>query len=98
MIGSRPHPECLSQTFVKTLDTPDFLLLLASFPVVLEHPRILTHILALDLQSRFRLYRFQHEVVVAVWAIFVAVVKVLYVLPETLFALFAGEDHLEGGL
>lgn len=41
---------------------------------------------------------FQHVMVVAMRAVFVALLVLLDVLAEGLFALFAGKDHFQGGL
>jgi hypothetical protein len=77
---------------------PDGLLLFLALTFVLYETRILSNILALDLQSGMWRLCFKDKVVVAVWAILVTLVKLLDILAESLFALFACKDHFEGGL
>lgn len=72
------------------------MLLLRLHPLVLQHARILPHILALDLQPRLGLHSLDQKVVVAVRAVFVALVKLGHVFAEALFAFLAREDHLGG--
>jgi hypothetical protein len=58
-------------------------------------PRVYPRVLAFHLQPSLRRERIDDKVVVAVWAVLVRLVKLLGVLSEDLFALFAGKDHLE---
>jgi hypothetical protein len=80
------------------LEIPQRLRPVVSFTLILEHACILAHIIALDLQSRLRRDGLEDKVVVAVGAVLVALVKLLDVLAEALFALFAGKHHFERGL
>ncbi len=61
-----------------------------------QHPTINPHIIALHLQPRLRFLGLDHEMVVAVRAVLVAILKLLHVLPEALLALFAREGHVHG--
>lgn len=65
-------------------------------PVVLQHTVVHTRVFAFDAQGRFRDYGFDNKVVIAVGAVLVSLFELLRILAETLFALFAGERHLEG--
>jgi hypothetical protein len=61
--------------------------------VVLQHPRIDSHVLSFYLQLHFRSQSINDKVVVAVRAILVTLVKFQRVFAEALFALFTGKDH-----
>lgn len=63
---------------------------------VLDHPSIFSDILSLHFQSRLWLLRLNHEVVVAVRAVLVAVLELVHILTKALFALFARKDHFHG--
>jgi hypothetical protein len=63
--------------------------------VVLEHLAVDPYVLALDRQRSFRRLCVNHEVVVAVGAVLVALVELLGVLPKALFALLTREGHVE---
>lgn len=73
---------------------PQTELFLRLHSVILQHPTIFPHILALDFQARLWLNRFDHEMIVTEGAILVAVFKLLHVLPKALLALLAGKSHL----
>lgn len=87
-----------TQSLAGFFQVPDGLLLFLAHTLVLDETGVLSNVLTLDLQSSLRRLCFEHKVVVAVWAILVALFKLLNVLAESLFAFFACEDHLEGGL
>ena len=87
-----------TQSFAGLLQVPNGLLLFLAHTLVLDETGVLSDILTLNLQSSLRRLCFKDKVVVAVWAVFVALFKLLNVLAESLFALFACKDHLEGGL
>lgn len=87
-----------TQSLACLFQVPDGLLLFLAYTLVLDETSVLSYILALDLQSSLRCLCFEDKVVVAVRAVFVALFKLLDVLAESLFALFAREDHFEGGL
>jgi hypothetical protein len=87
-----------TQPLAGLFQVPDGLLLFLALTLVLDETCVLSHILALDLQSSMWRLCFKDKVVVAVWAILVALFKLLNVLAESLFALFARKDHFEGGL
>ena len=57
-------------------------------------PGVFPDVLALDLEPGLRGDGVDDKVVVAVGAIFVALLKLLCLLAEALLALFAGKDHL----
>lgn len=65
--------------------------LLGLDPIVLEHPAINPRVLALELQPSLWRYSFQHIVIIAVRAVFVAVLKLLGVFAESFLALLACE-------
>jgi hypothetical protein len=87
-----------TQPLAGFFQVPNGLLLFLALTFVLDETCVLSDILALDLQSGMWRLCFKDKVVVAVWAILVALVKLLNVLAESLFALFACKDHFEGGL
>lgn len=63
--------------------------------LVLEHLVIHTGIVALNRKRRFRCLGLDDKVVVAMGAVFVAVVKFLGVFAEAFFALFASKYHFK---
>lgn len=63
--------------------------------VVPQHLIIDPHILALHRKRSLGCLGIDDEVIIAVWAVFVAVVELLGVLAEALLALLAGKDHFE---
>ena len=65
--------------------------LLSFYPIVPQHPTVDSRVLAFESQLSLRGNSFQDEVVVAVRAILVRLLKLLGVFPESLFALLAGE-------
>lgn len=83
-----PQPSSLPFVFPQT----ELFLWLHS--IIFQHPTILPHILAFDLQACLWLDRFDHEVIVAERAIFVAVFELLHIFPKALLALLAGKCHL----
>lgn len=87
-----------TQSLAGLFQIPDGLLLFFTHTLVLDETRVLSDILTFDLQSGLRRLCFEDKVVVAVWAVLVALFKLLNVLAESLFAFFARKDHFEGGL
>lgn len=67
-------------------------LFLLPYALVLQHSAIDPCILALNLQHWFRSHGFNHEMVIAVWAVLIRLFELLCVFAEGLFALLAGED------
>jgi hypothetical protein len=84
-----------TQSLAGLFQVPDGLLLFLALTLVLDETRILSDILTLDLQSGMWRLCFEDKVVVAVRAILVALVKLLNIFAESLFALFASKDHFE---
>lgn len=64
-------------------------------PIVPQHSSIFSRVLTLDLECWCGRLGFEHEVVVAVRAVLVGVLKLPGVFAEAFLALLAGEDHLE---
>lgn len=87
-------PSSSTQSSRLTLIVPHSRDLLLLHTLVSDHPRILPDILTLNLQARLGLHSLEEEVIVAVWAVLVALLESLDVLAEALLALFAREDHL----
>lgn len=85
----------LAHPLTDALQTPYGLRGIFAHAVVLEHPGILSQILTLNLEAGLRGDGVEDKVVVAVGAVLVAVVKLLDVLAEALFALFAGKHHFQ---
>jgi hypothetical protein len=81
-----------------SLIVPDSRRLLSLDAIVPDHPRVFPDVFALDLQTCLWLLGLQQEVVVAVRAVLVALLKRFHVFAEALLALFACEDHLDGAL
>lgn len=94
---SSVHTPHSTHPLTSLLQTPNSLRPLLSLPLILQHPRIFPDIISLDLQSSVRGDCLEDEMVVAVGAVLVALVKLLDVLAEALFAFLAGKDHFEGG-
>lgn len=66
------------------------------YPLVPEHLVVHPHVLALHGKGSLGCLRINHEVVVAVGAVFVAFLELLGVFSEALLALLASKHHLEG--
>lgn len=81
----------LTQLIRCLLDVENRPLFLPPHPIILQHPTINARILALKLQHRLRCNSINHEVVVAVWAVLIALFEFSGVLAKRFFALFAGE-------
>lgn len=64
--------------------------------VIPDHPSVLPDIVTLDLQAGLWLDSLEQEVIVAVRAVFVALLKSLHVLAEAFLAFLAGKNHLGG--
>jgi len=96
IIKCAPRPSKLSTQLVCLLvwieDAPQFLL---PCSLVLEHLVVNANIVALDGEGGLGGLCLNDEVVVAVWAVLVAFLKLLRVFAEDLSALFAGKDHFE---
>jgi hypothetical protein len=75
---------------------PNSWCLLALDTVVPDHARVLSDVLALNLETRLGLLGLQEEVVVAMRAVLIALVELFHVFAKDFSALFACEDHLGG--
>ena len=64
--------------------------------LVLEHLVVHSCIVTFNRESSLWCLGVNNVVVVAVWAVFVALLESLHILAEALFAFFAGEDHFCG--
>lgn len=87
-----------TQSLTGLFQVPNGLLLFLAHTVILDETSILSNILTLNLQSGLWRLCFEDKVVVTVRAVLVTLFKLLNILAESLLALFAGEDHFEGGL
>jgi len=86
----------ISSQFVRRLlDIKYRPLLFPSYTIIPQHPTILPSILALKLQHRLRCTRVQNEVVVTMWAVFIAILEFLRVFSEAFFTFLACERHIE---
>ena len=79
-----------------TLIVPDSRRLLPLNTIVSDHSRVFPDVFSLNLQTCLWLLGFQHEVVVAVRAVLVALLERLHVFAEDFPAFLACEDHLGG--
>lgn len=66
--------------------------------LILDHAGVFAEIVTLDAESGMWGLCFENKMIVAVRAVFVALIKLLNVFAEALFALFASKDHFQGGL
>jgi len=57
-----------------------------TYPLVLEHPGIYARILAFDLEGGLGGHSFDYKVIIAVWAVLIAFVKLCRVLAKTFLA------------
>jgi hypothetical protein len=64
-------------------------------PLIPQHLVIDPHVFALDGKGGLGRFRVDDKVVIAVGAVFVAILEFLSVFAKAFFALFAGKDHLE---
>lgn len=86
------HSPSPSTQFVRSLlDIKDRPCLLSFDSVVLNHPTILSNILALKLQDRFWCNSFQNEVVIAMWTVFITFFELFSIFPESFLAFLADE-------
>ena len=90
-ISPHPHRRYSTQLVRCFLHIENRPLLLASNPIILQHSAINSSILTLNLQHGLWCNGFEHKVVIAVWAVFVAFLKFFSIFSEGLFALFAGK-------
>lgn len=91
-IISCPKPRTLSSQLIRRLLNIEYSsLLLASNSLILQHPIVDSRILSLKLEHRLWRDSFKDKVVIAVWAVFIAILELRSVLSEGLFALLAGE-------
>lgn len=68
---------------------------LPSCSVIFQEPIVHASIVTFDGERWFGNLGFNDEVVIAVRAVFVAVIELLCIFAEALFALFAGKCHVE---
>lgn len=87
-----------TQSLTGLFQVPNGLHFFLAHTIILDKTSILSDILTLDLQSCLWRLCFENKVVVAVRTVLVALLELLNILAESLFALFAGEYHFEGGL
>ena len=73
---------------------PNANLILTLHALILQHACIFPYVITFDLQPHLRFLRLQQKVVITMRAVLVALIKLVHVFAETLFALFAREDHL----
>lgn len=85
----------LTQLIRRLLNIKNRPQLLPPNPLILQHPIINPRILAFNFQHRLRRDGFQHEVVVAVRAVLVALFEFLGILAKGFFAFLAGECLLD---
>lgn len=97
-VGPPPPKEQASsaQLVGITLDIEYRPMLVVLDTVVLEHAVVHAGILALDAERRLGDDGLENEVVIAVRAVLVGLLKFLRILAEALLALLARERHLEG--
>jgi hypothetical protein len=70
-------------------------LVVGLYTVVLDHAAVDPNILALDRDGRLGHDGVEHKVVIAMRAVLIGLLKLLGVLAEALFALFAGKRHFK---
>lgn len=94
---SLPLVSCfLSQPRSLQLIIPNSQVLFRFNPLILDHPRVLSNILSLHLQSCLWFFGLNDKVVVAVRAVLVAVFEFGHVFAETLFTFLACKGHFHG--
>lgn len=86
-----PHGHYSTQLIRCFLHIENRPLLLGSNPIILQHSAINPSILTLNLQHGLWCNGFEHKVVIAVWAVFVAFLEFFSIFSEGFFALFAGK-------
>ena len=92
---SRDQSKVSSKSRCIALVVPHFPVLLWLHPVIFEHARVLSYVVSFHLQPCLRLLRFEQEVVVTMWTVLVALLKLFHILPEGLLTLLASERHFE---
>jgi len=69
---------------------------ITSYTLVLEHPGVYACIFAFDLEGGLGSHSFDYEVIIAVWAVLIALVELRRILAKAFFAFLACECQLIG--
>jgi len=81
----------LTESVCCLVEAEDGAFSIPTYPLVLEHPGIYARILAFDLEGGLGGHSFDYKVIIAVWAVLIAFVKLCRILAKTFLAFLACE-------